>query len=332
MPLYTHVRQRCAFSPRSLRAYVFLVPEFNRPEAFKRRLKERCSPLAIAARAVCEAAMECSGAVPTADVRCPECLAPMPSNAAVASHCQRMHRDVHTVARCCGEVFFSRGSYQSHCGARHPQAFVCAQCKTRFASGAQLKSHQLAFVKTYTCPMCGRREAKLAKLTTHVERAHAVILDQRYVLVDLQPRSTSNDGEVGAERRRSVVRKLLNMTVPCCRGGQRASGSLLESLVGGANFEQSYTCGFGSEDAYREPFVDGTAFQAVCDDQPEGYESATVLEETGESAVCFFDTQQQQQQRHQDSAEESGLAFKKILSSLLTSMAAAGSSACDDSF
>ncbi|KAK8775082.1 hypothetical protein V5799_010386 [Amblyomma americanum] len=269
-----------------------------------------------------------NNAAPTAaDVRCPECLAPMSSNAAVASHCQRMHRDVHTLARCCGELFFTRGSYQRHCGALHPHAFVCSQCKTRFANGAQLKSHQLAFVKTYTCPMCGHREAKLAKLTSHVERAHAVILDQRYVLVDLQPRSTSSDG--GAEKRRSMVRKLLNMTSSCCGGGQRATGSLLETLMGSAGFEQSYTCGFGSEDAYREPFVDGAAFQAVCDDQPEAYESASVLEETGESAVRFFDTQRQQQQ--QGSAEEPGMALKKILNTLLASMAAAGSAASYDS-
>lgn len=196
---------------------------------------------------------------------CPECQAPMANSAAVASHCQRVHRDVHTVARCCGQLFFSRGSYASHCGSCHPHAFVCAQCKASFDSGAQLKSHQTAFVKTYTCPLCGRREPKLAKLTGHVERAHAVILDQRYVLVDVRPRR-----QAGAEKRRSVMLKLLRTVVPCC--GPRP-------LFLGAGLERSYTCGFGSEDAYREPFVD-----ALC----EPADDAASLEETGESAVRFF--------------------------------------------
>ncbi|XP_065297162.1 uncharacterized protein [Dermacentor albipictus] len=198
---------------------------------------------------------------------CPECQAPMANNGAVASHCQRVHRDVHTVARCCGELFFSRGSYASHCGSHHPHAFVCAQCKTNFDSGAQLKSHQTAFVKTYTCPMCGRREPKLAKLTSHVERAHAVILDQRYVLVDVRRQAASR-----AEKRRGVMRKVLRAVVPCC-------GSLLPV---GAALELSYTCGFGSEDAYREPFVDALCEPAAPDDD------AASLEETGESAVRFF--------------------------------------------
>lgn len=264
--------------------------------------------------------MASSTVVPEGLVRCPECLAMMPSCAAIVSHCQRMHRDVHTVARCCGELFFSRGSYQRHCSLRHPNTFVCAQCKTSFPSGAQLKRHQLAYVKTYTCPMCGRREPKLSKLMGHVEGAHSVILDQRYVLIDIRPRSATEENRL--EKRRSVLRKILSLTVPCCRTNQQATTALEAFFVSG-RFERSYTCGFGSEDAYREPFVepDGAAIEVdpaiveTKDDEDDDAAARTSLEETGESAISFFDASAEEESR--TTTPEPVLTLKRFLDSLL---------------
>lgn len=264
--------------------------------------------------------MASSTVVPESRFRCPECLAVMPSCAAIVSHCQRMHRDVYTVARCCGELFFSRGSYHKHCSLRHPNAFVCSQCKTAFPSGAQLKLHQLAYVKTYTCPMCGQREGKLSKLMGHVEIAHSVILDQRYVLVDIRPRSATEENRL--EKRRSVMRKIFDLTVPCCRTNQEAS-TVLETFFASGRFERSYTCGFGSEDAYREPFVepDGNAIDsdpAVAETREEEDTAArTSMEETGESAISFFDGSAGDERRSRPTTPEPVFALKRFLDSVL---------------
>lgn len=263
-----------------------------------------------------------SAVVPEGLFRCPECLAVMPSCASMVSHCQRLHRDVYTVARCCGELFFSRGSYQRHCSLRHPNTFVCCQCKTSFPSGAQLKVHQLAYVKTYTCPMCGRREGKLSELMHHVESTHSVILDQRYVLVDIRPRSAADENRL--EKRRSLMRKILSLTVPCCRTNRQA-GTVLETFFVSGRFERSYTCGFASEDAYREPFVepDGTAMEAdpaVVETREENEAAAAraSLEETGESAISFFDASAEEERPSRPTTPEPVFMLKRFLDSVLT--------------
>ncbi|CAN7984398.1 unnamed protein product [Ixodes hexagonus] len=156
--------------------------------------------------------------------RCSECDTIADSLTAMSGHYQRMHGDVFTLIRCCDASFFSREVYHSHCHKVHPGHFICHQCKDTFKTRASLNVHRLTFVRTYTCPLCGVRSPKLLKIKRHIEQSHAVILDQGYILVGLDP--TDKDGK--DRKMRLILRKMLKLLVPCCtHRAVRATGSLL---------------------------------------------------------------------------------------------------------
>lgn len=241
---------------------------------------------------------------------CPVCRVKEASSAAMTAHCQRMHLDVHTLARCCGDVFFTRNMFQKHCGQNHPDSHVCAQCKGYFPSEMSLQSHRTAYVKYYVCPMCDCQETKLSNLVSHVGLKHGVILDQRYVITILEPpRKTAP-----RSRSRLFLRKVLNVAVPCCRGC---------GLDGSAeSFDGSYSCGLVSEDFLNGTLRDSfyTSWEEKYSEKPEsGVDEQLLPLEMGQSASQFFDLASESPR-----PDTSDLVkVKKLWDDLLTKVAAA---------
>ncbi|CAN8028518.1 unnamed protein product [Ixodes persulcatus] len=218
-------------------------------------------------------------------IRCSECATTADSPAAMSAHCQRMHGDVYTAIRCCDSSFFTRNLYHSHCLKVHPDRFICDQCKDTFKTRASLNAHRLTFVKTYTCPLCGVQAAKLPMMRRHIAKSHAVILDQGYILVGLQPTQKADE-----KRTRVFFRKLLKLLVPCCAlQAARATASLLTS----DEFERSYTCGLVSRDVFDLEFAESQEPPLLgrAGSPEEGVVPQDALEdpETAESASGFFD-------------------------------------------